>query len=210
MDKVTKQKKAYQILIDVFEKDLWHDLKRDTDKSKRLSHEDKRLLKVYVNENYEKVISSDYPYSLLFEAFYHKMPIRFADFLNVAQQIRVYYQSICMPAQKDWQLEHLVYHNYFKPSRYLLAYYPRKRLFRFGETTTTMTSQWTKRLCIIDSQASNLVKLVGFYDDDTVAKILMWRILRAYSNEAFEEIEQMNFNNAKMSELCSNAGYSCF
>lgn len=73
-----------------------------------------------------------------------------------------------------------------------------------------MTSQWTKRLCIIDSQASNLVKLVEFYDDDTVAKILMWRILRAYSNEAFEEIEQMNFNNAKMSELCSNAGYSCF
>lgn len=107
MDKVTKQKKAYQILIDVFEKDLWHDLKRDTDKSKRLSHEDKRLLKVYVDENYEKVISSDYPYSLLFEAFYHKMPIRFADFLNVAQQIRVYYQSIWMPAQKDWQLETL-------------------------------------------------------------------------------------------------------
>lgn len=210
MAKIAEQRKAYQILIDVFEKDLWPDLKRDTDKSKRLSQEDKRLLKEYANDHYEKVISSDYPYSLLFDAFYHKMPIRYADFLKIAQQVRVYYQSIWIPSQEDWQLEHLVYHNYFKPSRYLLAYYPRKRLFRFGETTITMTSQWTKRLLIIDGQASNLVKLVEFYDNDTVAKILMWRILREYSHDAFDEVEQMTFNNAEMSELCSHAGYSCF
>ncbi|WP_349550090.1 hypothetical protein [Leuconostoc pseudomesenteroides] len=210
MTKIAEQRKAYQILIDVFGKDLWPDLKRDTDKSKRLSQEDKRLLKEYANDNYEKVISSDYPYSLLFDAFYHKMPIRYADFLKIAQQVRVYYQSIWIPAQEDWQLSHLVYHNYFKPSRYLLAYYPRKKIFRFGETTSTMTAQWTKRLMIIDGHANNLVKLVEFYDNDTVAKILMWRILRDYSREAFDEIEQMNFNNTEMSELCSHAGYSCF
>lgn len=82
-------------------------------------------------------------------------------------------------------------------------------MHHFGETTSTMTAQWTKWLMIIDGHANNLVKLANFMIMIRSQKIPMWRILREYSSEAFDEVEQMNFNNVEMSELCSHAGYAC-